>query len=122
MTLVISNETDSMDITSLIAQNGLKLSKKDIESGVMTMDGRTHRGKIASKETIEVTCLPMLFADYSELAALLSSEYLGVQYTDPETGNTFTTMCVRERPASLLVHYSNGHEYWSGISFKLEEV
>ena len=111
-----------MDLTGLIQQKGLTVRRQDLESGVTTMDGKTHRGKIVSKTVIEVTCIPMVTADLNELAALLENEYLTVYYTDPASGNRFAQMFVKERPSALLVHYRDGKEYWDGISFKLEET
>ena len=122
MVLTISGGSSTLDLTELIRQNGLTIRKQDLESGITTMDGKTHRGKIVSKTVIEVSCIPMLSANLLALMSLLENEYLSVFFTDPAIGNRSAQMFVKERPASLLVHYSNGREYWDGISFRLEET
>lgn len=122
MTLTVTSGSTSIDLTGMIAQNGLEITRQDICSTITTMDGKTHRGRIATKAVISVTVIPRTYVDYCTLATLLENEYVTVTYTDPVLSNRNATMYVEERSAALLVRYAAGTEYWHKIEFTLREA
>ena len=122
MTLTVSHGLTSVDLTGMIAQGGLSITRQDVCSSIVTMDGKTHRGRIATKAAISVTVIPRTYTDYCTLAAILDNEYVTVQYDDPVLSTRYASMYVEERSAALLVHYPSGTEYWHKISFVLKEA
>lgn len=122
MTLTVSHGMTSIDLTGMIEQGGLSITRQDVCNPIVTMDGKTHRGRIATKAVISVTVIPKTYADYCSLASLLDNEYVTVQFDDPVLSTRYASMYVEERSAALLVHYSPVTEYWHKISFVLKEA
>lgn len=122
MILTVSSGSTSIDLTGMIAQEGLSITRQDVCSSITTMDGKIHRGRIATKATLGVTVIPQTYSDYCTLASLLDNEYVTVRYEDPVLGDRYASMYVEERSAALLVHYRSGTEYWHEISFTLKEA
>jgi hypothetical protein len=122
MVLTVTNSSTTMDLTSLIAQNGLTVSRVDKASAVDTMDGKTHRAVIATKAKITLKLMPSGSADYESIMALFDENDLTVEYTDPVYGLRYATMYVEERSGALVVHYADGTEYWDPVSITLVEA
>lgn len=119
MTLIING----VDMTPYIAYGGLKWSRNDIDSPNTgrSIDGLMHRGRVATKIRLDVTCR-LLKAD--ELMTVLNTilpEYVTVTYDDPMYGNVTKTMYSNNNPAVYQLNKSDGREYWSGVTFPLIE-
>ena len=125
MVLQIKNSSDTwVDITPYIAFGGVKWERYDIEdpdSG-RTLDGLMHRGRVATKRRLDITCRPLRFAELNIVLNLIQPETISVKYTDPLAGTTVTkTMYSNNNPASYCIK-KGSVEWWSSISFPLIEV
>lgn len=119
MTLIVNG----VDMTPYIAYGGLKWSRNDIDSPNTgrSIDGLMHRGRVATKIRLDVTCR-LLKAD--ELMLILNTilpEYVTVTYDDPMYGTVTKTMYSNNNPAVYQLNKSDGREYWSGVTFPLIE-
>lgn len=118
-------EINGVDITELIAYQGLKWQRSDLDAsdaGRTQNDGLMHRGRVTTKIRLDITCRPMLLEEVSVLLKLIYPEYVTVRYTDPQEGTIVTkTMYSNNNPASFAVKKRDGREYWNGISFPLVE-
>ena len=121
MTLTVG----SVDLTPYIAFGGVKWQRSDIDSADAgrTMDGEMHRGRVATKIRLDVTCRPLTTTEASTVLSAIAPEYVTVTYTDPMAGGTRTAkMYANNNPATFMMHKKNGKEYWGGITFPLVEV
>ena len=115
---------NGVDITPYIAFGGVKWERSDIDASDSgrTMDGVMHRGRVASKIRLDVTCKPLTTAEASKVLSAILPEWVTVKYTDPMAGTTLTkTMYSNNTPATYLIKKPNGVEYWNGITFPLIE-
>lgn len=120
MTLTING----VDITPYIALGGVKWSRNDVEApkAGRTLDGVMHRGRVATKIRLDITCRPMTNTEAATVLTAIMPEYVTVVYTDPQLGTTTTkTMYSNNNPASFLMRRTDGTEWWSGITFPLVE-
>ena len=114
------NEVDPS--LSLIAYGGFKWQRNDIDSpdAGRDMGGLMHRGRVATKIRLDITCKP-LTADEAQLVLnTIYPEFVTVTYTDPQYGLVTKTMYSNNNPATFLLS-KRGKEYWGGISFPLIE-
>ena len=119
MTFKINN----VDFSKYVASGGLKWSRNDIDSPNTgrTLDGLMHRGRVATKIRLDITCRPLTASELSTLLNAILPEYVTVQYTDPMSGTVTKTMYSNNNPASYLFQRPDGTEWWEGISFPLVE-
>lgn len=120
MTLAI----DGVDITGYIKYQGLKWKRSDIDStkAGRTLDGKMHRGRIATKIRLDVECRPLTTAEASVVLQAILPQWVTVVYTDPMAGTTATkTMYSNNNPAAYCQRYADGTELWDGITFPLIE-
>lgn len=120
---MMSLSINGTDITNYIAYNGIKWTRYDIDSpqSGRTMDGLLHRGRVATKIKMEISCRPLTAEELNHLLNLLLPEYITVQYVDPMYGTITKTMYANNNPAQYHLHQRNGREYWTGVSFPLVE-
>ena len=120
---MMSLSINGTDITNYIAYNGVKWTRYDIDNpdAGRTLDGLMHRGRVATKIKMEVTCKPLTTEELYTLLNLLSPEYITVAYYDPMLGSVTKTMYANNNPAQYHQHYRNGKELWTGVSFPLVE-
>ncbi len=125
MKVEIKNSSNAwVDITGYIAFGGLQWSRNDIddpESG-RTLDGVMHRGRVATKIRLDITCRPLKASELSIVLNLIYPEYITVRYNDPMSGQVTKTMYSNNNPASYCIKKPNGTEWWNGITFPLVEV
>ena len=115
---------DGIDIAPYIAFGGVKWQRNDVDApnSGRTLDGLMHRGRVASKIRLDVTCRPLKTAEISIVLNAIYPEYVTVEYDDPQAGGIVTrTMYSNNNPATFLMRKKNGDEYWSEISFPLIE-
>ena len=112
-----------VDITDFIAFGGLKWQRNDIESpdAGRTLDGKMHRGRVATKIRLDITCRPLRAAELGVLLNLIYPETISVKYVDPMSGSVTKTMYSNNNPASYCIKKGTT-EWWSGVTFPLIEV
>lgn len=115
---------DGTDVMPYIANQGLKWQRADIEAADAgrTMDGKMHRGRVATKIRLDITCRPLTGSELNTLLNLILPEYVTVLYSDPMYGSVSKTMYSNNNPASYLLKKPDGTELWSGVTFPLIEV
>lgn len=118
MTLTI----DSLDVVPYIAQGGIKWSRNDIDAPNTgrTLDGTMHRGRVATKIRLDITCRPMTATELRTLLTTLQSQYVSVTYDDPMLGTVQKTMYANNNPATFLIKQPDGTEMWTA-TFPLVE-
>lgn len=114
---------NNVDFSKYVASGGLKWQRNDIDSVSTgrTLDGLLHRGRVATKIRLDITCRPLTASELSTLLNAIYPEYVTVQYSDPMYGTVTKTMYSNNNPASYLFQRPDGTEWWSGISFPLVE-
>lgn len=124
MTPVTINGTD---ITDYIAFRGVKWSYRYVNgknTGV-TLAGVTQLDVLATKSDLNITCVPLSYADVQTLLAAISGASVSVTYDDPLLGTVTKTMHPSGQKADFLNETSqdlDAQMMWDGISFKLEEL
>lgn len=127
MTVEIYNTSSTawVDITPMIAWQGLTFSRNDVDApdAGRTMDGTMHRGRVASKEKMEIKTVQLTRAQVSALETLLFPETIQVRVTPyPRTNAAHTmTMYSNNVKATYIIHRANGEDLQS-LSFPLVEV
>ncbi len=114
---------NGVNMLPYIAYRGLKWQRGDVEApdAGRTLDGVMHRGRVATKIRLDVTCRPLTASEASTVLNAILPEFVSVTYTDPMYGTVTKTMYSNNNPASFLMRKSNGAEYWDGITFPLIE-
>ena len=114
---------DGVDMVPFIAYQGLKWQRSDVEApdAGRTLDGLMHRGRVATKIRLDVTCRPLTADEASTVLNAILPEFVSVSYSDPMSGVVSKTMYSNNNPASFLIQHKDGTEWWSGITFPLIE-
>lgn len=115
---------DGIDVTPYIAFKGVKWTRNDVDSPDTgrTMDAVMHRGRVASKIRLDISCKPLTDSEASTVLNAIYPEYVTVQYTDPQVGGLVTrTMYSNNNPASYLLNREGQEDLWDGITFPLIE-
>lgn len=114
---------DGVDMVPFIALRGMKWQRSDVEApdAGRTLDGEMHRGRVATKIRLDVTCRPLKSDEASTVLNAILPEFVTVSYTDPMEGNVSKTMYSNNNPASFLIQHKDGTEWWDGITFPLIE-
>ena len=115
---------NDVDMIPFIAYQGLKWTRNDIDSpnSGRTLDGLMHRGRVATKIRLDITCRPLRSHELSTVLNAIYPEYVTVTYDDPMLGRVVKTMYSNNNPASYCLLRPDGTEWWSEISFPLIEV
>lgn len=111
---------NGIDITPYIEQKGIKWQRNDLDgpNAGRTMDGTMHRGRVASKVRLDITCLPLKTEDAQVVLNAIYPEYVEVEYTDPMYGLSHKTMYSNSNPATYV---DTETDLWEGITFPLIE-
>lgn len=114
---------NGVDITPYIANKGLKWQRSDVEApdSGRTLDGLMHRGRVATKIRLDITCRPLTSSEASVVLNAIYPEFVTVLYNDPMYGTVTKTMYSNNNPASFLLRRADGTEWWDGITFPLIE-
>lgn len=126
MTVEIYDSANSVwvDITPWIAWQGLTFSRNDVDApdAGRTMDGMMHRGRVASKEKMEVKTVQLTRAQSSRLQTLLFPESIQVRVTPyPRTNSAHVMkMYSNNVKTTYVIHRQNGEDLQS-LSFPLIE-
>lgn len=124
MTVEIYNGSSWVNITPMIAYQGISFSRNDIESpdSGRTLDGVMHRGRIAVKEKIKIKTVPLTKVQTAALQALIYPETFQVRvtpYPGSNSSRTFT-MYSNNFETSYIIHRTN--DDIQSMSFPLVEV
>lgn len=126
MTVEIYDSANAVwvDITPWIAWQGLTFSRNDVDApdAGRTMDGTMHRGRVASKEKMEVKTVQLTRAQSSRLQTLLFPESIQVRVTPyPRTNSAhIMKMYSNNVKTTYVIHRENGEDLQS-LSFPLIE-
>lgn len=114
---------DGVDIMPYIFRQGVKWQRSDLDApdSGRTLDGVMHRGRVASKIRLDITCRPLKQSEASIVLNAIFPEWVSVTYTDPMSGLVTKRMYSNNNPASYLVKHKDGTEWWDGITFPLIE-
>ena len=117
MTLKING----VDILPYVAHQGIKWQRSDLDSSEAgrTMDGMMHRGRVATKIRLDITCRPLRSEEAKIVLNAILPEYISVEYTDPMDGLVTREMYANNNPATHMLIQEDGTEWWSGITFPL---
>ena len=112
------------DITPWIKYQGVTFSRNDIDSpdAGRDMSGTLHRGRVASKEKMNITTIPITRSQSSRLQTLLFPETVMVRVNPyPRTNNSQTFyMYSNNVKTQYLQHTENGDDLHE-LSFPLIE-
>lgn len=115
---------NGIDMTPYVAFQGFKWQRADVESpeSGRTLDGLMHRGRVATKYRLDITCRPMKSNEAQIVLQAIKPEYVFVTYYDPEHGiRNNVMMYSNNNPASFCKRDEDGTEWWMGITFPLIE-
>ncbi len=126
MTVEIYNSATSQwfDITPWIAWQGLTFSRNDVDApdAGRDMSGYMHRGRVASKEKMNIQTIQLTRAQSSFLQTLLYPETIQVRVTPyPRTNAAQVfSMYSNNVKTTYVIHRENGEDLQS-LSFPLIE-
>ena len=113
-----------VDITPFIAWQGLTFSRNDVDApkAGRDMTGTMHRGRVAIKEKMEVTTVPLTRAQSAMIQNLLIPETFLVRVTPyPRTNQTqVMNMYSNNVKVTYVIHRANGEDIQT-LSFPLVE-
>ena len=117
-------KVNGIDMLPYVAHQGVKWQRNDLDSADAgrTLDGVMHRGRVASKARIDITCRPLRSEEAQIVLTAIYPEYLTVEYTDPMDGLVTRQMYSNNTPATHMMLQENGVEWWHDITFPLIEV
>ena len=123
MTVEINNGSAWVDITPYIKYGGLTFSRNDVEApdSGRTMDGVMHRGRVAVKVRLDVTCRPLTTAEAATVLNAIAPEFVTVRYEDPMSGTVTKNMYSNNIPTLCSTVYPDGTARWEGLQFPLIE-
>lgn len=112
-----------VNITPYIAFGGLKWTRNDIDSADAgrTQDGLMHRGRVGTKDKLELTFRPLKQAEVETVFRALFPEFIAVAFVSPREGNVTKQMYSNNSPATYCMIKPDGTEWWNGISAPLVE-
>lgn len=126
MTVEIYDSANAVwvDITPWIAWQGLTFSRNDVDApdAGRTMSGLMMRGRVASKEKMEVKTIQLTRAESSRIQTLLFPESIQVRVTPyPRTNSAHVMkMYSNNVKTTYVIHRENGEDLQS-LSFPLIE-
>ena len=115
---------NGVNMLPYIAKEGVKWQRSDLDApdSGRTLDGIMHRGRVATKIRLDVTCRPLTSSEAAIVLNAILPEFISVTYTDPMYGTTTKTMYSNNNPASFLMIDGENTEWWGGITFPLIEM
>ena len=119
MRLVVNN----VDMIPYVGMGGIKWQRNDIDApeAGRTLDGLLHRGRVATKIRLDITCRPLTKAELHTVLNAIYPQYVSVTYDDPMYGLSYKTMYSNNNPATFMMINPQGVETWNGVTFPLIE-
>lgn len=114
---------DGTDITPLIAYNGLKWSRYDVDgaNAGRNINGIMIRDRVGTKIRLDIKCHLLTSEEHENLMRLLMPEFVQVTYEDPVYGLVTKTMYANNHSSTFQIKKNSGEEYWGDVSFPLVE-
>ena len=126
MTIEIYNYTNSswVDITPFIKYQGVTFSRNDVDSpgAGRDMTGTMHRGRVASKEKMNVTTVPLTRAQSAMIQTLLFPETIMVRVNPyPRTNSSQTFYMYSNNVKTQYLQHTEDGDDIQELSFPLIE-
>ena len=124
MTFTIGTGGSAVDMVPYVAHDdGFKWQRYDIDdpNTGRTLDGLMHRGRVATKIRLDIKCRPLTSTELGAVLNAILPEYVTVTYSDPMYGTVTKTMYSNNNPAVHALKWTDGTEWWDGITFPLVE-
>ena len=114
---------NGVSLLNYLAEDGIKWTRFDVEAPDTgrTLDGVMHRGRVATKVRLDVTCRPLTSAEASVVLRAILPEYVTVRYIDPQDGSVTRTMYSNNIPTICATVNPDGTALWKDLSFPLIE-
>ena len=112
-----------VNLLPYLAEDGIKLTRFDVEAPDTgrTLDGVMHRGRVASKVRLDITCRPLTSDEAMVVLQAILPEFVTVRYIDPQNGSVTRTMYSNNIPTICATVYPDGSAVWKGLTFPLIE-
>ena len=126
MTIEIYNYTNSswVDITPFIKYQGVTFSRNDVDSpgAGRDMSGYMHRGRVASKEKMNISSIPLTKAQSAMIQTLLFPETIRVRVNPyPRTNSSQTFYMYSNNVKTQYLQHTEDGDDLQEISFPLIE-
>ena len=114
---------NGISLVNYLAEDGIKWTRFDVEAPDTgrTLDGVMHRGRVASKVRLDITCRPLQSSEIMVVLGAIMPEYVTVRYIDPQDGAVTKTMYSNNIPTICATVNSDGTAVWKGLTFPLIE-
>ena len=114
---------NGVNLLPYIAEDGIRWTRFDVEAPDTgrTLDGVMHRGRVAIKIRLDITCRPLSDTEAQQVLQAILPEYVTVRYIDPQDGPVVRTMYSNNNPAVCATVYPDGTCIWKDLSFPLIE-
>ena len=114
---------NGVSLLNYLAEDGIKWTRFDVEAPDTgrTLDGVMHRGRVATKVRLDVTCRPLTSAEASIVLRAILPEYVTVRYIDPQDGSVTRTMYSNNIPTICATVNPDGTALWKDLTFPLIE-
>lgn len=113
---------DGVDITSLIAAEGVDWSRNDVDgpNAGRNLNAREIRDRIDTKIRLDITCRKLTWEELQRLAAVLYPEFVSVTYDDPLFGHRSAMFYCSKQEAGIF-RRRRSTEQWTPKPFALVE-
>jgi hypothetical protein len=114
---------NGVSLLNYLAEDGIKWTRFDVEAPDTgrTLDGVMHRGRVASKVRLDITCRPLKSAEAMAVLGAIKPEFVTVRYIDPQDGSVTRTMYSNNIPTICATVNPDGTAVWKGLTFPLIE-
>ena len=114
---------NGISLVNDLAEDGIRWTRFDVvapDTG-RTLDGVMHRGRVASKIRLDITCRPLQSSEIMVVLGAIMPEYVTVRYIDPQDGAVTKTMYSNNIPTICATVNPDGTAVWKGLTFPLIE-
>lgn len=128
MVIISPVKINGLIVSDWIEYRGLSWSLRDVSgtNGGLTLAGYTQLDILATKVDLEITTIPLGYADATSLLAVLGNAIVSVEYDDPQQGHVIKSMHPVALSTAFLKEMTvpNGDflAMWDRVSFRLEEL
>ena len=114
---------NGVSLLNYLAEDGIKWTRFDVEAPDTgrTLDGVMHRGRVASKVRLDITCCPLKSSEAMTVLNAIKPEFVTVRYIDPQDGSVTRTMYSNNIPTICATVNPDGTAIWKGLTFPLIE-
>ncbi len=114
---------NGISLVNYLAEDGIKWTRFDVEAPDTgrTLDGVMHRGRVASKVRLDITCRPLQSSEIMVGLGAIMPEYVTVRFIDPQDGAVTKTMYSNNIPTICATVNQDGTAVWKGLTFPLIE-